>query len=156
VLAYHYLTEGYLDAAADFLKQVVALKPSDTLSAKLLEQLDAGRQNKSGTEPAPAPVPADTTPPEGATISGTWTAQSTPDTSITLTIQQGGAFLWQVTEKDQTRQFSGTATFGGGVLTLAQDKGPVLVGRVNWKDPTHMTFRVIGDGPANSGLSFSK
>ena len=40
VLAYHYLTQGHTEAAVDVLKQVVALKPSDTLSAKLLRQLD--------------------------------------------------------------------------------------------------------------------
>ena len=81
---------------------------------------------------------------------------SSPDTSIVLTIQPGGAFTWQVTQKGQTQQFAGVSTFGGGVLTLAQDNGTVLVGRVSWKDPDHMTFRVIGDGPTDPGLSFSK
>ena len=48
------------------------------------------------------------------------------------------------------------STFGGGLLTLAQDKGPALVGRVDWKDANHMNFRVVGDGPEDPGLSFSK
>ena len=34
--AYQYLSEGFTDAAVTMLKQVVALKPNDTLSAKLL------------------------------------------------------------------------------------------------------------------------
>ena len=110
---------------------MVALKPSDTISAKLLEQIEAARQNRtpgaavplSRRPPARSPVPANTTPPEGATISGTWNAQPGPDTSIVLTIQPGGAFTWQVTQKGQTQQFSGISTFGGGVLTLAQDNG---------------------------------
>ncbi len=159
VLAYHYTSEGFLEDAAKVLKQVVALKPNDTISAKLLEQLEAAQQNKPGAEavpPPPVPVPANTVPPEGATISGTWNAQSGPDTSIVLTIQPGGGYTWQVTQKGQTQQFAGVSTFGGGVLTLAQDNGAVLVGRVSWKDPTHMTFRVIGDGPTDPGLSFSK
>jgi tetratricopeptide (TPR) repeat protein len=160
VLAYHYLTEGYLEDAAKVLKQVVALKPSDTIAAKLLEQIEAARQSQPGAEamppPAPAPVPANTTPPEGATISGTWNAQPGPDASIVLTIQPGGAYTWQVTQKGQTQQFAGVSTFGGGVLTLAQDNGTVLVGRVNWKDPAHMTFRVIGNSPDDPGLSFAK
>jgi tetratricopeptide (TPR) repeat protein len=156
VLAYHYLTEGHLETAAKVLEQVVALKPDDTLSAKLLRQLEAARQETPGTTPAPAPVPTDTTPPEGATISGTWKAQPGPDTSIALTMEPGGTFTWRVTQKGRTQQFSGTSTFGGGVLTLAQDNGPALVGRVTWKDPSHMTFRVVGDGPTAPGLSFSK
>ena len=52
VLAYHYVTEGYLEEAAKVLRQVVALKPSDTISAKLLEQIEAAQQNKPGAEAA--------------------------------------------------------------------------------------------------------
>src|SRR5262249_49187706 len=46
VLAYLYLTQGHVDAAEAELKQVVALKPSDTLSSKLLKQLEAIRQGQ--------------------------------------------------------------------------------------------------------------
>jgi len=158
VLVYHYLTEGHTEAAVDILKQVVALKPGDTLSAKLLRQLDLSKD-----QPAPAaiaattaPAPTDTTPPPGASIAGTWGAQPTADTAIALTVQPGGEFSWQVTRKGQTQQFAGASTYGDGILTLAQDKGPVLVGRVGWKDADHMTFRIVGDGPDDPGLSFSK
>src|SRR5262249_30648096 len=60
VLAYHYLTEGYTDAAVSVLKQVVALMPSDTLSAKLLRQLDQPKDQ-------PATAAADTTATATAT-----------------------------------------------------------------------------------------
>ena len=33
---------------------------------------------------------------------------------------------------------------------------PALVGRVSWTDASHMTFRVVGDGPDDPGLSFAK
>ena len=59
-------------------------------------------------------------------------------------------------QKGKPRQFSGSSTYGGGLLTLAQDSGPALVGRVSWTDPSHMTFRIVGDGPDDPGLSFSK
>ena len=153
VLAYHYLTEGHTDAAVGMLKEVVALKPGDTLSAKLLRQLDPPKEQPA---PAAAPAPADTTPPQGATVAGTWTASPTADCAITLTVQPGGGFTWQAAQKGQTRQFSGASTYGDGMLTLAQDKGPALVGRVGWTDATHMTFRIVGDGPDDPGLSFSK
>ena len=152
MLTYHYLTQGYTDAAVNVLKQVVALKPGDTLSAKLLRQLDPSRDAAA----AAAPTPAETTPPQGASIAGTWTAQPAADTAIALTIQPGGDFIWQVTKKGQTQQLAGKSTFGGGLLTLAQDKGPALVGRVDWKDANHMNFRIVGDGPEDPGLSFSK
>ena len=161
VLAYHYLSEGHLDAAAAVLRQVIALKPDDTISANLLRQIEAAKAGGgAAASPAPAtaptPAPANTTPPAGATIHGTWTAHPAPDTSITLTIRPDGTFQWQVDQKGKPQQFSGTSTFGGGVLTLAQDKGPVLVGRVSWKDPTHMTFRIAGGPPDDPGLSFSR
>ena len=38
------------------------------------------------------------------------------------------------------------------MLTLVQDKGPALVGRVGWKDASHMTFQIVGDGPDDPGL----
>lgn len=97
-----------------------------------------------------------TTVPDGATIRGDWSAKPNPDTAVTLTIEDGGAFHWQVVQKGQTRQFSGHSNFGGGVLTLVPDKGLPIVGRVSWSDPTRMTFRVIGDSAEAPGLSFSK
>ena len=75
-----------------------------------------------------------------------------------MTIDEGGAFTWKATHKgqDQPRTFTGKSTFGDGMLTLVQDKGPAMVGRVSWTDATHMTFRIVGDGPDDPGLSFSK
>lgn len=157
VLSYHYLTQGYTDAAVAILKQVVALKPGDALSAKLLKQLDQPKDENGTVAATAAPVlPPDAAPPQGATIAGTWNAQPAAATGITLAIQPDGTFNWQVKRKGEVQQFSGKSTFGQGLLTLAQDKGPVLVGRLDWKDANHMTFRIVGDGPDDPGLSFSK
>jgi len=161
VQAYHYATEGHFNEAANALKQVVALKPADTLSAKLLEQIQAAQRKPGDTQteatpPVPEPVAVNTAVPEGATIAGTWNTEPNADTKVSLAIQAGGAFHWQVTQKGQTQDFSGTSNFGGGILTLVPDKTPPIVGRVSWTDPTHMTFRVVGDSPTASGLSFVK
>jgi hypothetical protein len=157
VLAYHYLTQGHTTSAVEVLKQVVALKPGDTLSAKLLRQLDPpGNPTAPAAVPTSTPTPIDTTPPQGASIAGTWSARPADDTAIALTVQPTGAFTWQVTRKGKQQQFSGASTYGDGILTLAQEKGPALVGRVSWKDPSHMTFRIVGDGPDDPGLNFSR
>ncbi len=160
VLAYQYLTQGHTDAAVAMLKQVLQLKPDDKLSAQLVRQLDPsqGQPAVASTTPATAPAtpPADATPPAGATIEGTWSARPAPDTAIALTLQPGGAFVWKVDQKGQSRQFAGTSTFGNGILTLTQDQGPALVGRVSWSDPTHMNFRIVGDGPEDPGVNFAK
>jgi hypothetical protein len=150
VLAYHYLTQGHIEAAVKELKQVVALNPGDTLSPKLLRQLDPP------TTQAVASVPDDTSPPAGATVAGNWTASPAPDTSISLAIQPTGEFAWEVNRKGKIQRFAGTSTYGSGILTLAQEKGPALVGRIGWTDPNHFTFRIVGDGPEDPGLRFSK
>ncbi len=165
MLAYHYLTADHRDAAAQVLQQLVAIKPNDTLSAQLLKQLTAPAPSPNGapsasTPPAPAtattPNPVVSAPPPGATIAGTWTAQPTADTKVTLTIQPSGAFTWQVVKPAKTEQFAGISTFGANVLTLAQDNGPVLVGRLQWNGPNKMTFRVVGNNPDDHGLEFTK
>ncbi len=153
VLVYHYLTEGFTDAAVQVLKQLVALKPSDSVAAKLLHQLDPPKNDPAKIA---STAVTDTTPPQGASIAGTWNAQPSADTSILLDVKPGGAFIWQAAVKGQQRQFAGVSTYGDGILTLAQDKGPALVGRVGWKDASHMNFHVVGDGPDDPGLSFTK
>ena len=163
MLAYQYLTQGYFDDAAKMLKQVVALKPNDTLSAKLLEQLEAAQQNPDAGPPQAAPprgprspVPVEHRGPrrgddlrdlDRATERG---YRDRPDDPARRGVPLGGH------QKGQTQQFSGTSTFGGGILTLVPDKAPPIVGRVSWTDPNHMTFRVVGDSPDAPGLSFSK
>ena len=77
-------------------------------------------------------------------------------TSIALSIKPDGAFDWDVTQNGRKQHFAGSSTYGNGILTLAQEKGPAMVGRVSWKDASHMTFRVVGDGPDDPGLSFAK
>jgi tetratricopeptide (TPR) repeat protein len=136
VLAYHYLTQGHNEAAARMLAEVVALKPSDTLSAKLLRQIDP-----PPGQPA-VPAPSDPTPPPGATIAGTWTAKPAAGTEITLAVQPGGGFDWKVTQQGKTRQFAGSSTFGDGMLTLARDQGPALVpGELDGPRPLHVPKR---------------
>jgi len=73
-----------------------------------------------------------------------------------LTVQPSGEFVWNVNQKGKTQQFAGTSSYGSGILTLAQDKGQAMVGRIGWTDATHMTFRIVGDGPDDLGLRFSK
>ncbi|MFO0888052.1 MAG: hypothetical protein U0790_02780 [Isosphaeraceae bacterium] len=159
VLAYQYLTKATPEVRGGLLRDVVALQPADSLSAKLLKQLDPPKAT-AAADAAPAAAPAapaaDLTPPAGASIAGTWTAQPAPDTRIGLTIQADGSFAWQVTQKGQAKSFSGKSTFGEGLLTLAQDQGPALVGRVGWKDANHIAFHIVGEGPDDPGLTFTR
>jgi tetratricopeptide (TPR) repeat protein len=155
VLAYHYLTQGHIDAAVAQLKRVVALAPKDTLSAQLVRQFA-----KPGTEPAtPQGTPAPATPEapvKPGKLPGSWTARPTSDTTIRLTVGDDGAFTWTVDSKGKVQQHAGQWSLANDVLTLAQSgQGGALVGRVAWQAQDRWNFRVIGSGPEDPGLTFA-
>ena len=133
VLAYHYLTEGFTDAAVRMLKQVATLKPADTLTAKLLKQLDqpkdaprrrlrCGRSRRHD-----AARGCDDRRHLGGSPGRGY---------VDRPVDQAGRHVRLGRDpKGHKQHFAGTSTYGNGILTLAQEKGPVLVGRVSWKGP---------------------
>ncbi len=184
VLAYHYLTEGHTLAALQQLKIVATLQPQDALSPQLARQFDPGPMAGAPAGPAapagtaapagPAGAASPLTPPpaplqetsalvpntpatgkEGR-LEGTWTAQPDQNTTITLTFPDAGHFSWKVTHQGQSHVLQGKLNSGNGILTLAQDQGPAIVGNTTWHDETHFQFKVPGAGPNDPGLAFSK
>jgi tetratricopeptide (TPR) repeat protein len=166
VLAYHYMTQGNIDAAVRQYTIVSSLQPKDQLSAQLVTQLQKTDQTAGATEASPGLIPAQATqtsaaPPANTgtpgTLPGSWAAQPTGDTAITLTFHDQKRFTWKVSHQGKDQQFSGTYTFDNGILTLVQDDNKsVMVGNVSWQDPTHYNFKVMGAAPNDPGLSFSK
>jgi tetratricopeptide (TPR) repeat protein len=167
VLGYHYLTEGHADAAVQQFKIVATLQPKDKLASQLIQQLVQSPTPASGSETAQAqtPPPLETTllaPSAASTgvegkLVGSWTAQPTPDTTITLSFQDQGRFTWKVSRQGKYQQFAGNSNSANGLLTLVQDRNNnSLVGRVSWTDETHFTFKVVGAGADDPGLSFTK
>jgi tetratricopeptide (TPR) repeat protein len=171
VLAYHYMTQGHIQAAVGELEQVVSLQPRDTLSRHLLSQLQRVDQAAapSGTvasQPASPTTPASPTSgtsgapaaPAG-NLTGTWTAQPDPGTTINLSVADGHHFTWKVTRQNRAQEFQGDATFNNGILTLVptgHDNEPPMTGRVTWKDDKHFTFKLLGSGPDDPGLTFTR
>jgi tetratricopeptide (TPR) repeat protein len=162
VLAYHYLTQGHIDVAAAQLKRVAALQPGDKLAAQLLHQLtqpqpsaEAPAAETPGGAPPAQPQFAAETPGSQGNIVGNWTASPSQNNKITLAVGQDGTFTWKVNNQGQERQYTGTSTFGNGLLTLAPSQGPPMVGHVTWRDPNHFTFQVSG-GPDDPGLTFGR
>jgi hypothetical protein len=95
-------------------------------------------------------------PVKDGRLEGTWTAQPDQDTTIALSFPDPGRFTWKVTHQGQVHQLQGKLTYGNGILTLAQDQGPAMVGNLTWRDETHFTFKVPGAGPDDPGLTFAK
>lgn len=68
------------------------------------------------------------------------------DTTINLTFLDKGRFVWRVDEKGKNHVLQGRFTSGNGLLTLAQDVGPPIVGNVSWTNDSHFNFKVPGAG----------
>jgi tetratricopeptide (TPR) repeat protein len=155
VLAYHYLTQGHIDAAVVRLKEVVALSPQDTLSDQLVKQF-----SKPTTEPASQPAQPTTTvaatPVKQGNLAGKWSALPAKDTTISLDVGNDGTFTWTVNSKGKPQQITGKWSLADDILTLAQEgQGGALVGHVAWEADARWTFRVIGAAPNDPGLAFT-
>jgi hypothetical protein len=61
-----------------------------------------------------------------------------------------------VTHQGQDHQFQGSSSYVNGILTLSQNQNNALVGDVNWQDDQHFQFKVLGGGPSDPGLSFTR
>jgi tetratricopeptide (TPR) repeat protein len=155
VLAYHYMTQGHTDVAVAQLKQVVSLAPQDTLSAQLIKQFSppaaAPETQAALTVPPQAPTPA-----KQGTLAGNWTARPAAETTINLRVGDDGTFTWNVTQKGKPTQLTGKWSLTDDLLTLAQaGQGGALVGRITWQADDKWTFRVLGTGSDDQGLSFT-
>jgi tetratricopeptide (TPR) repeat protein len=175
VLAYQYMTQGHTEAAVGEFERVVSLQPADTLSKHLHSQLQqVDRPTTAGEavagHPAAAPTaitapaatasaPAATASAPSGNVTGTWTAQSDPGTTINLTVTPDHHFVWKVNRQSHAQEYQGDETYTSGVLTLVpsgHDSEPPMTGRVAWKDASHFTFKLLGSGPDDPGLTFTK
>jgi tetratricopeptide (TPR) repeat protein len=157
VLAYHYLTQGNNDAGVIRLKEIVALAPNDTLTAQLLRQFSPHAASGGINAPAStAPVAAAPAVKQG-NLSGAWTARPNNDTIISLKLADDGTFNWNVAAKGKTQQLVGKWSLANDLLTMAQSgQGGPLVGNVTWQADGRWNFRVLGSGPEDPGLTFTR
>jgi hypothetical protein len=155
VLAYHYMTQGHTDAAVAQFKGVVALAPKDTLSAQLVKQFSPPAA-VSETATALNAAATAATPAKQGNLASNWTSHPTGDTTIDLRIGDDGTFTWKVTAKGKPKQLTGKWSLADDVLTLVQaGQGGALVGVITWRADDKWSFRVIGTGPEDQGLTFT-
>ncbi len=111
----------------------------------------------AGTAPSTQPAEAPAPPPPPAELTGTWKAAPTPDTAITLVIEADGAFKWDVASKGQQQaSISGRAVYIDNVLSLTQENGPPLAGKIESKDASKFVFHLMGGGKNAPALTFTK
>ena len=153
LLAYHYLTCGYSDAAAKQLKEVVRLNPKDSLSAQLLASLTTTQQPEPAapSEPAAPPKPVD-----AASLVGNWKAQQPDGSSIALSMTADSKYTWQLTRQGKTQTYSGTYAVADNLLILKQGNTPAMVGQVALLAGDSLNFKLANDNPGDPGLTFTK
>jgi tetratricopeptide (TPR) repeat protein len=121
-------------------------------------------QAGAGNDPTPRPegesaatenVPLPPAPPQN--LQGQWSAKPNDKMSISLVLKQDGTFAWTVTQNGKSQTLQGQAGYQEQVLTLAQEQGPPLVGKVT-VDPAgnRFTFKPPGTPKAVAGLSFER
>jgi hypothetical protein len=124
----------------------------------------AGAPAVAGTQAAPATpatasstAPAEPPPPPPAELTGTWKAAPAPDTAITLELQPDGAFTWSVTNKGrEPESITGRAVYVDNVLSLTQEEGPPLAGKIESKDASKFVFHFMGGGNNAPALTFTR
>lgn len=171
LLAYHYLVEGYQDAAATELKQVVQLVPNDKVAADLLKMVQpegtsaspqppaaeppAGSPSSSQNTPSPDGGPATGPPVDPAQLVGTWHAARNDGSQFQLTLTQDGKFTWKFTLNGKTEEFGGHYTLDGNVVALERDGGGSLVAGIIFQGEKKFNFKLLGGPPEDPGLDFA-
>jgi hypothetical protein len=74
---------------------------------------------------------------------------------IALKIGDDGGFTWDVTTKGETQTITGQAGFLDGVLSLTQEDGPPLAGKVENVTEKGFGFKPLG-GPNAPTISFRR
>ena len=166
LLAYHYMADGYPDAAERQLRQVVKLVPNDRVAADVLRMVSkppAGQPTETGQLPTPQP-PTDTPPAATPTVKpidpamlvGTWQASRDDGSKFEMTLTKEATFNWKFTQKETVQEFGGTYTVEGNVLALERKDGGSLIAGVVPNGEQKFNFKLLGAPKEDPGLNFSK
>jgi hypothetical protein len=136
---------------------VLAGAPATTAAPAASTPAAATTTTAASSASPPATAPAEPSPPPPAELTGTWKAAPTPDTAITLALQADGEYTWDVANKGQTQgTISGRAVYVNNVLSLTQEEGPPLAGKIESKDSSKFVFRLMGGGRNAPALTFTR
>ncbi len=146
LLAYHYLTCGHNDRAAEELAQVQKLLPKDTVSAQLLQML--------GKTPPPESTPESDAKIDVAKLIGAWNATRNGKANFELTLTKDKGFTWTYQEGRKKEQVKGAYALDGNVLALEPDVGGVMLAEITEPQNGSFVFRMEGAPKSDPGLTF--
>ncbi|MFO0957291.1 MAG: tetratricopeptide repeat protein [Isosphaeraceae bacterium] len=161
LLGYHYMVQGFSDAAKARFEKVAQLSPNDKLAAQFVKALGKAEEAKADpNKPAEAAAPANEAPPEPpppppANLIGIWKTQQAEGQTITLSLRADGTYTWSATTRGRTQSIEGRAGFKDGVLALTQEEGSPLTGKVTNQGNDGFTLQ-LGEQADAPKLAFTK
>lgn len=153
LLAYHYLTTGYPDAANRHLRDVDKLTPNDRLVTQLLT-LTSKPEEKSDT-PRPNPPLAPEKLVAKEQLAGVWTAAGSAGAKFQMTLGKDSAFSWKFTSGKKSDEVKGVFAVEQNNLALEVDDGSVLLAEIALAG-NDLRFKVIGGPATDPGLTFTR
>lgn len=155
LLAYHYMSCDHPEAATVEFKEVIRINPKDQLAAQLLAGLSNSdseeTQKDAGPEMVDAPSPVD-----AKSLVGNWTASRSDGSAFSLNLTDAGTYNWKFIKSGKTQEYAGAFSVADGLLVLKRNGKPVMIGQATLLDANRFNFKLVGDNPADPGLTFSK
>jgi hypothetical protein len=179
LLAYHYMTGGHPAQAANLLRDVTRLLPSDRLAADLLRMTSAGGPGATGhvagandggaLDDSPPPAPEDdgsqappgqavaaAEPVDPAALVGNWRASRDDGSSFSLSLKPDMTFVWKFSQKGQTQTLTGTYGVEQALLVMQSKQGGAMLGQVVMDGDRSFSFKMPGAPPQDPGLTFRR
>jgi len=153
VLAYHYMTAGYSDEAAEQLQKVVQLNPKDELSRTLLLTIDP---EADVPKPEVVEPPKPTSTIQESQLVGNWSAKRGGDT-FGMNLQTNGDFTWSYkpSSGESTSVKGVWAIDEDGILALDMGEDDVMLAQVILNG-SKLDFYMLGDTQGAEPLKFTK
>ncbi len=157
LLGYHYLTMGYVEAAAAQFTLALAQSPNDKLLAQLVKMTtppDQATLAPAAQRPEPPAVPKDKVL-SAQMLVGRWKASS-PESEFQLELAKDGGFVWTYVHGKARDTVKGVFAVDQNNLALEPDAGGTMLAEIDFANPSQFTFKMIGDGDKSPGLQFKK
>ena len=155
VLAYHYTTTGYTDAAKTQLEKLVRLTPNDPLARNLLEQNDPDAEPSSDTKlTKPPEITAEI---DASKLVGTWKASRGTDSQFELKLGNKDDFVWIFSSGKDRQELKGSYTLDKqGVIELDMGADGIMPAQLVPQGNDKMDFYMLGDSQGADPLKFSR
>jgi hypothetical protein len=152
VLAYHYMTENYPDAAARQLEQVVKTVPGDAVAKQLYEMLTY----KASGEPKPK---VETAAPAGPTVAaekllGDWKAKGPSNSAFDMKLTKDGQFTWEYSKGKKKQVVKGAYALDRNTLAMEPAAGGVMLAQLTPRSADAVDFKMIGAPEHEPPLTF--